>query len=169
MIRTKRLRLIPVEPRHKRAFADGIAELAASLGVSVPDGWPQFPEAFLPPANQVSEILETGAWGGYFFVDPALATVVGNGGFHGLPNAGGVAEVGYEVAPQYRNRGYATEAVRGLVQFAFEDARVSRIVAHTLAEKNASNAVLERVGMVFAGELVNDDVGRVWRWELSRN
>jgi [ribosomal protein S5]-alanine N-acetyltransferase len=169
MIRTKRLQLIPVEQRHKRAFADGIAELAALLGVSVPDGWPQFPEAFLPTADQVREIIETAAWGGYFFIDPALAAVVGNGGFHGTPDVGGNAEVGYEIAPQYRNRGYATEAVRGLVQFAFEDARVSRIIAHTLAEKNASNAVLERIGMVFAGELANDEIGKVWRWELCRS
>jgi RimJ/RimL family protein N-acetyltransferase len=169
MIRTKRLSLIPVEPRHKRAFADGMAELAATLGVSIPAEWPQFPEAFLPASDEHRQSIEPEGWGGYFFIDTELSALVGNGGFHATPGADGDAEVGYEIAPQYRNRGYATEALRGLVQFAFEDPRVRRIVAHTLAGKNASDAVLERVGMIFAGELASDEAGTVWRWELARS
>lgn len=159
---------MPVESRHKHAFAAARDELAARLGVTLPAQWPEFPEAFVPPPGD-PVIVEVNMWGGYFFIDPEVGVLVGNGGFHGLPDPEGVVEVGYEIASPYRNRGYATEAVRGLVRFAFEDPRARRIVAHTLAEKNASNAVLARIGMKFAQEVANDEVGKVWRWELPRS
>ena len=62
----------------------------------------------------------------------------------------------------------AAEAVRGFVSFALSDANVRAVVAHTLAEKNASNSVLARVGFKCVAELANDEVGRVWRWALAR-
>ena len=168
MIRTKRLQFVLVESRHKVALAASKRDLASMLGVSLPEEWPQFPEAFAPPSAG-TEVVATGEWGGYFFVDAGLGALVGNGGFHGRPTAEGEAEVGYEIAPGFRNRGYATEALRGLVQFAFYDPGVRRVVAHTLAERNASNVVLERIGMTFAGELANEEVGKIWRWELPRS
>ena len=46
-IRTDNLRLIDVEPFHVEALSRDKRELAEVLGVAVPDGWPQFPEAFV--------------------------------------------------------------------------------------------------------------------------
>ena len=48
-IRTDSLRLIAVEPFHVEALSRDKRELAEILGVAVPEGWPQFPEAFAPP------------------------------------------------------------------------------------------------------------------------
>lgn len=163
---TERLRYVTLEERHRRALAAGKPELARLLGVALPEAWPEFPEAFAPaPADVVPNPTQ---WNGYLFVDRALATLVGNGGFHGPPNDLGEVEIGYEIAGEFRNRGYATEAVRGFVNFAFSDANVRRVVAHTLAEKNASNSVLARVGFERVAEIPNDEVGRVWRWALAR-
>ncbi len=168
---TGRLRFVTLEERHRRALAAGKHELARLLGVVVPEAWPEFPEAFAPaPADVVPNPTP---WNGYLFVDrgfidPGVATLVGNGGFHGPPNDLGEVEIGYEVAGEFRNRGYATEAVRGFVNFAFSDPHVRAVVAHTLAEKNASNSVLARVGFTCVAELANDEVGRVWRWALAR-
>jgi len=106
---------------------------------------------------------------GYFFVDAEAAALVGNGGFHSPPNDAGEIEFGYEIAPELQNRGYATEAVRGLAEFAFADARIRRVVAHTLAHTNASNAVLIKAGFQFVEELPNDEVGKVWRWHRARS
>jgi RimJ/RimL family protein N-acetyltransferase len=163
---TERLRYLTLEERHRRALAAGKSELARMLGVVVPDGWPEFPEAFAPAPEGV--VPNPTHWNGYLFVDPAAATLVGNGGFHGPPNDIGEVEIGYEIASGFRNRGYATEAVRGFVNFAFSDAVVRSVVAHTLAEKNPSNSVLARVGFHLAAEITNDEVGRVWRWVLAR-
>jgi RimJ/RimL family protein N-acetyltransferase len=42
-------------------------------------------------------------------------------------------------------------------------------VAHTLAETNASNAVLRKVGMSFVAEVDDPEVGKVWRWQISKD
>jgi ribosomal-protein-alanine N-acetyltransferase len=41
-------------------------------------------------------------------------------------------------------------------------------VAHTLAETNASNAVLRKAGMSFVAEVDDPEVGKAWRWRISR-
>ncbi len=163
---TGRLRYVALEESHRRALAAGKPELARMLGVAVPDAWPQFPEAFAPAPESV--VPRPTEWNGYMFIDSSKAALVGNGGFHGPPSDVGELEIGYEIAGEYRGQGYAKEAARGLAAFAFSDPRVRSIIAHTLAEKNASNAVLARLGFHFVAELANEEVGRVWRWRLAK-
>jgi hypothetical protein len=40
--------------------------------------------------------------------------------------------------------------------------------AHTLAERNGSVRVLEKVGMTFMGAVNDPDDGEIWHWSLSR-
>jgi RimJ/RimL family protein N-acetyltransferase len=69
-------------------------------------------------------------------------------GFKGLPDLLGEVEVGYGMDPEYRNKGYITEAALGLIGWAFADPRCRRIVApNTLRSNPASNRVLEKMGM----------------------
>lgn len=90
------------------------------------------------------------------------------GGFKGKPNQEGVVEIGYEIIPNYRNQGLATEVAQGLIDYAFSYPQVQLVIAHTLAEKNASTKVLEKVGM-FYQETINDpEDGMIWRWSLER-
>src|SRR5919112_923111 len=169
-IRTDSLRLIAVEPFHVEALSRDKRELAEVLGVAVPDGWPQFPEAFAPPEDggpRRSERPPTD-WRDYFFVHPRRRTLVGNGGFTGDPDDSGVVEIGYEIAPEHRNRGFASEAARAMIDYAFAHADVRAVVAHSLAETNASNAVLRKVGMSFVAEVDDPEVGKAWRWQISR-
>src|ERR687889_2227682 len=169
-IRTYSLRLIAVEPFHVEALSRDKRELAEVLGVAVPDGWPQFPEAFAPPEDGGSSRSERPPtdWRDYFFVHPRGRALVGNGGFTGDPDDSGVVEIGYEIAPEHRNRGFATEAAQAMIGYAFAHEEVRAVVAHTLAETNASNAVLRKVGMSFVAEVDDPEVGKVWQWQISR-
>jgi RimJ/RimL family protein N-acetyltransferase len=58
-------------------------------------------------------------------------------------------EVGlfWVVAAAYRGHGYATEAARALVEFAFAHLNLKRIVAMTEEDNTASIAVMQRLGM----------------------
>ena len=169
MTETDRLRLVPLVRVHAEALARGPAALAALLGIAVPMGWPKFPEAFFRHDGSPRPPDTPPAWPGYLFVSPAIGALVGNGGFTGPPDAAGVVEIGYEIAPAYRGRGLATEAVREMLAVAFADGAVRAVRAHTLAETTASGRVLEKAGMRFVTEVDGDEGGAVWRWELHRD
>ena len=90
----------------------------------------------------------------------------GWGGFKGPPEDG-VVELGYEIAEARQGAGLATAATRAMLEESFVDDRVIAVIAHTLAERNASNRVLEKAGFSFDGE-ADEDGESVWRWRLAR-
>jgi RimJ/RimL family protein N-acetyltransferase len=69
---------------------------------------------------------------------------IGGVGFKGPPD-GGVVEIGYGLAPSARGHGYATEALRALVQIA-AGLGVTTIRAETDLANVASQRTLERAG-----------------------
>jgi RimJ/RimL family protein N-acetyltransferase len=63
------------------------------------------------------------------------------------PNeAWGTAEVGYMIAPEEWNNGYATDAVRELCGYAFEERRLDKVYATVYTTNEGSQRVLEKVG-----------------------
>jgi [ribosomal protein S5]-alanine N-acetyltransferase len=155
---------------HIKALLTSKDDLAALLQVSVPVGWPQFPEAFTLPADETAEVdPDPNEWGGCFFIDLQNKALIGSGGFYGQPDNAGNVEVGYEIATEYWNRGLGTQAVQKIVDYAFAHEQVRTVSAHTLGEPNASNKVLQKVGMKFVAEIDDPENGKVWRWQISRD
>jgi RimJ/RimL family protein N-acetyltransferase len=149
------------------AIAGPDALSRAMGGLEVADGWEVFPEA-LPAARAALAADPAGArWGTRLFVLEADRTLVGWGGFKGPP-ADGAVELGYAVAPGFRQRGIATGAVRDMLRDAFSDPDVEAVLAHTLAEPGPSTRVLERTGFAHDGELTDAQDGRLWRWRHER-
>lgn len=60
-----------------------------------------------------------------------------------MPNV----EIGWRMHPRYWGQGYATEAARLAVDFAFTDLRLQEIVSFTAVANVRSRAVMERLGM----------------------
>jgi ribosomal-protein-alanine N-acetyltransferase len=56
------------------------------------------------------------------------------------------AEIGYWIGEPYWGRGYATVAVKLLVQFAFKNLDIIRVYAYVYGFNNASMKVLEKSG-----------------------
>jgi len=156
------VRVEPVRREWAEALAEGDAVFAQRFGIPVEVGWSGFPEA-LPILLQAAASGVPGEWGPQLFFDDDGA-LVGNGGWKGPPERG-AAELGYAVAPARQRRGIATAVVRELVERG-RRAGLRVVVAHTLAEENASTKVLTRCGFTRTAELDDPDEGRVWRWEL---
>jgi len=57
------------------------------------------------------------------------------------------AELGYWIALDCWNRGYATEASRRMIDFAFEDLALHRVEARHLLRNPASGRVMQKLGM----------------------
>ena len=170
MIQTPNLQLVSIERIHVEALLRSKSELGALLQVTVPDGWPHFPEAFSLSANESHEyhLLEVD-WGGYFFLHRKDRVLVGSGAFKGPPDDSGTVEIGYEIASEYWNRGWATEGALGMIAYAFSHQEVRAVIAHTLAQPNASNRVLQKVGMQFEASVDDPEEGKIWRWQISRD
>ncbi len=56
-------------------------------------------------------------------------------------------ELTYVLHPAHHGKGYATEAVRAFIHYAFDTIRLHRVTATIFAEHTASIKVAERVGM----------------------
>jgi RimJ/RimL family protein N-acetyltransferase len=65
----------------------------------------------------------------------------------------GTAEVGYSIAPSHWDNGYATDALRQLCGYAFEERRLHKVVARSYETNPASSRVLEKVGFEQEGVL----------------
>jgi ribosomal-protein-alanine N-acetyltransferase len=61
------------------------------------------------------------------------------------------AELGYWVAREDWNRGYASEAAAAVVQFGFRVLRLNRVSAHHYSRNPASGKVLQKIGMRWEG------------------
>jgi RimJ/RimL family protein N-acetyltransferase len=162
--KTPTFEMIVVSERHKRAYQAGHSFLSALLGLALPAGWPQFPQAFAPRGDAG---WAPNPWPGYFIVDVHCASVVGNCGYHGPPCEGEV-QIGYEIAPEFRNRGYATAAARKLIALAFDDPAVVAVVAQTLPGNAASSATLRKAGMRHVGTRHDACFGELLRWRIDR-
>jgi RimJ/RimL family protein N-acetyltransferase len=88
-------------------------------------------------------------FGPYTIIDRASGLVIGGAGFIGPPAEDGTVEIGYGIAAEWRNRGIATEAVHGLLQFAWSQPGVERVFATTDPSNASSARVLEKAGMSF--------------------
>jgi len=148
-LRTPRLKLIAATLETALAETRDRLELSALLGASIPPGWP-------PPLNDEKsaqffvDVLrkhpERSGWMMWYFVldRPGGRTAIGNGGFKGPPVDGAV-EVGYSIMEEVQGRGYATEAVSALLEWAYAHG-AERVVAQTFPELHASQKVLQKLG-----------------------
>jgi [ribosomal protein S5]-alanine N-acetyltransferase len=147
---------------------DDRAALAALLGVTVPENWPvehYDGDPLVWSLKQLDQNPASEPWLLRYFIERESRTLVGFGGGGG---GGGVQDrtwtIGYSVLPQFRRRGYASEAVAALVEAAFADG-IERVIAETYPELVASIGVLAKNGFVHIGD---GDGERVIRFERRR-
>ncbi|MFE0647563.1 GNAT family N-acetyltransferase [Streptomyces sp. NPDC059534] len=79
---------------------------------------------------------------------------VGGIGFHGPPDEIGVATVGYGLVPGARGKGYASEALRALLEVA-RVAGVAGVKGDADLDNPASHRVMEAAGMPCVAETEN--------------
>ena len=84
--------------------------------------------------------------------------IIGNCGLRRKAENEWEADIGYELAPHYWGRGYATEAALAMVDFGFRELGLHRISSWCIAENAASARVLERVGLRPEGRLRENEL-----------
>lgn len=164
-ITTQRLELLPCSLEVAQAVVTrNKPQLERLLGVRVPDDWygsevldifPMYAQMLIDDSSQLG-------WGVWLMIHIANSTLIGDLGFLGKPDRAGTVEMGYEVLSAYRQQGLAFEAVEALVNFAFTQPELKRIIAHSPEDHVASIRILEKLGMqqISKGE-------NLLEWELK--
>ena len=138
MIETNRLRIYPASREQMEAF------IAAQSDEILKAAYTEMLDGCLAHPGQWE-------WYAVWMMELKDGTHVGELCFKGL-SEDGTAELGYGVAEEYRNCGYAAEAVSALVNWAFRQPGVIGITAETEASNTASRRVLEKTGFAPTGE-----------------
>jgi len=145
---TTRLHLIPFTLKMVKSAINGRAELAEFLGVTVAESWPNEDFSGILPmiADNLLNDPSLTEWG-RIIIHKAENTLIGDIGFKGLPDATGTVEMGYSIVPSHQRQGYASEAAKAMVNWAFAQSGVERVTAECLIGNISSIRVLEKIGM----------------------
>ncbi|MEH2408735.1 GNAT family N-acetyltransferase [Nostoc sp.] len=164
-VRTQRLELLSCSLEVAQAvITRNKSQVERLLGVRVPDDWyasevldifPMYAQMLIDDPSQLG-------WGVWLMIHIADSILIGDLGFIDKPDQTGTVKMGYEVLSAYRQQGFAFEALKALVDFAFSGRELKRIIAHSPDDHVASIRILEKLGMQEIGRDEN-----LLKWELK--
>lgn len=154
---------------HLNALMQSEQALGDLLGVGFAENWLVFPETLPYALKMLEKNPQVLRWGMHLFLKKDENKIIGNGGFKGVADEQGMVEIGYAISPLYENQGLATEAARGMIDYAFSWSPIKMVDAHTLAEENASVKILQKCGMTRIAEKHDDEDGDIWQWRILRD
>jgi len=115
---------------------------------------------------------DLGGWVQFTVEEKESGRLVGDVGMSPAEEEPGVIKIGYTIAPEFQGRGYATEAVRALIAYAFETLDAEVVRAYASAENGPSIKVAEKVGMRLMERFEGRDGNVRWfgvRYEIPRD
>jgi len=101
-------------------------------------------------AERMQTHMEAHGWGFWVVEERGGAPFVGVVGLMNIPweaRFTPAVEIGWRIAPGFRRRGYAEEAARLALDFAFDTLGLAEVVAFTVPGNLASRRLMERLGM----------------------
>ena len=148
-IETNRLKLVLLNPRQLRLWAEDISALEKELNCTY-EAEPM-DDFFLEIIKTQVELTENDPknymWHSfYFLMCKSDNVVIGSVDFKGIPNKKGEVEIGYGLGKNFEHNGYMTEAIKGLCDWALGQDFISHIIAETDLDGLASQRVLKRCG-----------------------
>jgi RimJ/RimL family protein N-acetyltransferase len=176
-LRTERLRLVPLDAGGMQLFVNEWPALQRRLGASPSSAWMTDRET-LDAARRHHEAMlrDPDAWLWWTFWQVVLVSdgvSIGLVDFKGPPRPDGGVAVGCALAPPYRSRGYATEAVGALLSWALRQPAVGHVTASTDAANVRAHRLLEKLGFLRvepgpAGPTRDAGPGGALGWRLAK-
>ena len=148
MVETNRLRLIPLtyDQLIKYGRVDyslerelGLQEISRSISSDLLEPLEQ--TILMNVANPNKNYLYSTLW---IMILKTENKIVGDLCFKGEPNSEGEIEIGYGTYENFRNEGYMTEAVSGIINWAVVQPGIKSIIAETEKSNLASFRILEK-------------------------
>jgi ribosomal-protein-alanine N-acetyltransferase len=169
-VHTERLRLRVLDLSAIESLLAGNSRaLEAATGARF--RWPAPPpymaEALPDVRARLSVRPEEAPWWTWLIVREDTGEAVGSVALGGPPDASGAVLVGYTVYPEHEGHGFATEAVRGMIGWAFRQPAVREVRSLAPVWNTPALRVAENVGMRPVGSDEDDDVGEVLIYSVS--
>lgn len=165
LIQTERLDIFPCPPQVGRATYGGKRQMETVLGAQVMSDWLDGEARGL--ITYYSQWLEQDpslmGYGLWLLKHRADKVIFGSAGFKGKPDIAGQIEIGYGISATYRRKGYTFEAAQALVNWAFQQPTVRRVIAECLPDNAGSIRILEKLGMTRTGIQ-----GMYIKWKLDK-
>ena len=139
-------RWVPFEPMSRNEVLDRIR---SSLGQLTEEGQALTAGVELPAAEARDAVVDRQAH--------RRGSVIGDVVLIWRNREHATGEIGYVFHPDYSGQGFATEAVRAVLDIAFETYRLHRVTARIDARNAASLRLAERVGMRREAHLVENE------------
>ena len=166
-LQTPRLRLILLTEQVLTASLDDRRELASSLtNFNMPADWFAEAEFIRMRRDQCRADPHYAPWAPRAIVLRASNEMIGQIGFHEPPNpqhlctyGPNVIEFGYTIYVPFRLEGFATEAVRGLMTWAANEAGIETFVVSISPTNAPSHAIARRFGFTKVGEQMDEKDG----------
>jgi RimJ/RimL family protein N-acetyltransferase len=147
---TRRLLMVQLDVEEAVALVDGRGGSGRLWAPGYPDDGALVAAGLVMTAAKQGRDL--GPFGTYEIIRRRDGAVIGAAGFVGPPDDTGAVRVGYGLAESARGHGYATEALRGLLDWARGQDGLTCVLADTTRTNVASQRVMERAGMSRIGE-----------------
>jgi ribosomal-protein-alanine N-acetyltransferase len=170
-VHTTRLELFPLRSEAIGALLEGDEERLRTLTGAV------FPRPVAPPPYMAESLPvvrdrlrrdpDEALWWNWLVVRHDTGEAIGSVAFGGQPTDDGVVLIGYAMYPGYEGQGYATEAVKGMIEWAFAQPGVGRVRALAPVWNTPAVHVAEKVGMRPVASDEDDEVGEVLVYELA--
>ena len=171
VIHTRRLELAAMSPQFIEAVLSGRRDEAERIaGLKLPKDFPGEHARFLRtrlPQMQKDPSAQPWLMRAMVSSDPERM-MVGHIGFHARPDDGGAAEMGYTVMPEFRRRGYATEAAQALMDWAARKSSVRRFIVSISPGNAPSLAMAAKLGFRQTGQHMDEEDGLELVFELLR-
>lgn len=106
-------------------------------------------------------------WWNWLVFERETKRAVGSVSFGGPPDEAGGVLIGYAMYEQFEGHGYATEVVRALIGWAFQQPGVRQVRTLAPVWNTPALRVAENVGMRPVAADEDDDVGEVLVYALS--
>jgi len=105
-------------------------------------------------ANRAKSLIDRRGWGFWAVEVPDQESFIGFVGLH-IPNENlpfsPCVEIGWRVAKKYWGQGYATEAAKKSLSYAFTELNLNEVVSFTTIANTRSQKVMKKIGMSNTG------------------
>lgn len=162
---TERLLLIPFTTKICKNLLNNDFSDILEMGLQKGKCWPDHDVMDTLPRilNNLSQIHSPTGFESWMVIKKDTLEIIGDVGFKGFNEDAKSVNLGYGIILEERKKGFAEEAAKGLIKWAFSNDFVQQITANCLINNFGSIKLLKKLNFV---ELVDDM--EMLHWKLAR-